>query len=189
MNHTSFAIASAAALMFVAACGPQGSTDTLSAAELDTVQLALDGTVDGAAGGGVVAPPGRHVPAEALAACAGKAAADVCTFNHRERTLTGACQARPDDAAALVCRPNPPAELVAACATLAEGAACSFTTPEGEARTGLCHAPRFDAAPLLCAPERHHGGCHHGGDGGADDHHRGDGGADAHHGGEGPGHR
>ena len=201
MRHTLRALVCSSIVL--AACGA-GANSTLSAAESDSVQLALDGTVPGTAatvgeGGAIPEPPGRHVPAQALAACAGKAAADACTFVHRDRTLAGTCAARPDDATTLVCRPNPPAELVAACSGKAEGDACSFTNPAGEARTGLCHAPRFAGAPILCAPERG-GGCHHGGDGGPNGHgdhdgdgprEGGDGGPppDGDHGGHGGGHR
>jgi hypothetical protein len=136
---------------------------SLSEAEVDSVQLSLDGTVGDRAGphGG----RGRHVPEAAITACASQAAGAECTFIHRERTLTGTCRARPDDATALVCRPNPPEELVTACVGRSEGEACSATTPRGQTIDGRCHAPRFEDAPLLCAPER--GPCHHGmGDGG-----------------------
>jgi hypothetical protein len=130
----------------------------------ELVQLALDGTApaprtDGRRGHGE-----RRIPEGVLTACNGKAAGDTCSFTHHDRTLEGVCRVRPDDATVLLCRPNPPAELVAACADHAAGDACSFTTPDGQSRTGVCHAPRFDSTPLLCAPDD--GGCHHGPGGG-----------------------
>ena len=159
-----------------------GQEDAQSTVEQDTVQLALDGTVPSAGSRG--GPHGRGhggPPPEAVAACTGKAADAACSFVHRDRTLDGACKALPDNATMLVCRPFPPAELVAACTGLAADAACTVTRPDGGTATGTCRAPRFDAAPLLCAPAGgpaggpgrggHHaeggGQCHHGGaDGG-----------------------
>lgn len=148
-----------------------GQMDGQSTLEQDTAQMALDGTAAAAPTPGHEGRRGRRgPPAEALAACTGKAVDAACAFTHRERALDGACRALPDDAATLVCRPFPPAELVAACEGLAADAACTITRPDGGTATGQCRAPRFEAAPILCMPD-HPRGRGHRGSGGGDCHH------------------
>jgi hypothetical protein len=102
-------------------------------------------------------------PPEAVAACAGKAAADACTVTLGDHAEQGTC-ATFDGAGALACRPahpppgghgrppGPPPEALEACSGLAQGAACAVTLG-GDTLDGSCE-PGPGGEALACRPAR-----------------------------------
>ena len=98
-------------------------------------------------------PAPRAPPAEAVAACSGKAAADTCTFTEPDGDVrTGACGS-PPGSTALACGPvrAPPQGAVDACASKAKGDACSLPPHHGEtAEAGTCGLGPTGAGPLAC---------------------------------------
>jgi hypothetical protein len=110
----------------------------------------LAGTIGMARGDGR-----REPPAEAIAACDGRAAGDACSVTIGDRTIDGTCRSGRDGKGPLACRPArphaPPPEAIAACEGRAAGDACSVSIGD---RTidGTCRARPDGAGPLACMP-------------------------------------
>jgi hypothetical protein len=110
-------------------------------------------------------PEHHRPPQEAFDACANAKRGDACTITHRDRTITGTCDAPPDETA-LACRPDhppgPPPEAIAACTNLKVGDTCSFAHGSDEV-PGTCSQGPGGTGPIACKPDHPppHGHHHH----------------------------
>lgn len=113
--------------------------------------------------------PRRGPPLEATKACASSSSGAACSFTVSGHTVSGTCEAPPDESAGLACRPSgpppghhrgPPPEATTACASSSSGATCSFTIGDRTV-SGTCEAPPDGSSGLACRPSGpppgHHG--------------------------------
>ena len=140
-----------------AACAGKAAADacTLTAAATGLPADAAGtcrATINGSGVACVPTPPAP--PAEVVAACAGKAAADACTFTEPDGDVkTGACGS-PPGGTVLACHPVrvPPQAAIDACASKVKGDACALP-PHGHETTseaGTCGLGPTGAGPLAC---------------------------------------